>query len=90
MRIDFMHRYLAELGRAIKDGIPSPATTRWSLLDNFEWADGYKQRFGMVYVDYPTSKRIPKDSFDWYRKLIASRGKLLADKTVLPVAKLTP
>jgi len=90
VRIDFMHRYLAELGRAIKDGIPVTGYYAWSLLDNFEWADGYKQRFGLIYVDYPTGKRIPKDSFDWYRKVIASRGKLLADKTVLPVAKLTP
>ena len=45
----------------------------WSLLDNFEWADGYKQRFGLVYVDYQNQKRVPKDSFDWYKKVIASR-----------------
>ena len=57
----------------------------WSLLDNFEWADGYKQRFGLVYVDYENQKRIPKDSFDWYKKVIATNGRTLADKTaVLP------
>ncbi len=67
-----MHRYLAELARAIKDGVPVTGYYAWSLLDNFEWADGYKQRFGLVYVDYQNQKRIPKDSFDWYRKVIAS------------------
>ena len=70
-RIDFMHRYLAELARAIKDGVPVTGYYAWSLLDNFEWADGYKQRFGLVYVDYQNQKRVPKDSFDWYKKVIA-------------------
>jgi beta-glucosidase len=45
----------------------------WSLLDNFEWAEGYTKRFGLVYVDYPTLERIPKSSFAWYRDLIAER-----------------
>ena len=49
----------------------------WSLLDNFEWADGYKQRFGLIYVDYATGKRLPKDSYHWYRRVIASRGRNL-------------
>ena len=72
-RIDFMHRYLAELARAIKDGVPVTGYYAWSLLDNFEWADGYKQRFGLVYVDYQNQKRVPKDSFDWYKKVIATQ-----------------
>ena len=80
-RIDFMHRYLLELARAIKEGVPVTGYYAWSLLDNFEWADGYKQRFGLVYVDYQKQKRVPKDSFDWYKKVIASNGKILADKT---------
>jgi beta-glucosidase len=42
----------------------------WSLLDNFEWASGYGPRFGIVYVDYPTQRRIPKASFHWYARLI--------------------
>ena len=85
-----MHRYLSELSRAIKEGVPVSSYYAWSLLDNFEWADGYKQRFGLVYVDYQSKKRVPKDSFDWYKKLIASNGKILAEKTAMPAAKVTP
>ena len=44
----------------------------WSLLDNFEWAEGYAKRFGIVYVDYETLERVPKASFDWYRDVIAA------------------
>jgi beta-glucosidase len=89
-RIDFMHRYLSELSRAIKDGVPVRGYYAWALLDNFEWADGYKQRFGLVYVDYQNQKRVPKDSFDWYKKVIATNGRNLADKTSVPVTQVTP
>jgi len=89
-RIDFMHRYLLELSRAIKDGVPVTGYYAWSLLDNFEWADGYKQRFGLVYVDYQNQKRVPKDSFDWYKKVIASSGRSLIEKSAVPVQQVTP
>ena len=46
------------------------AILSWSLLDNFEWAMGYSLRFGIVWVDYPSGKRVPKDSYSWYRKVI--------------------
>ena len=59
-RIDFMHRYLTELARAIKDGVPVTGYYAWSLLDNFEWSDGYKQRFGLVYVDYQNAEAGPE------------------------------
>ena len=89
-RIDFMHRHLLELARAIKDGVPVTGYYAWSLLDNFEWADGYKQRFGLVYVDYQNQKRVPKDSFDWYKKAIATAGRSLTDKTAVPATQVTP
>jgi beta-glucosidase len=88
-RIDYMHRALLELGRGIKEGLPITGYYAWSLLDNFEWSDGYKQRFGLTYVDYQTQRRIPKDSFDWYRQVIASGGKNLYGKTVVPATQVT-
>ena len=50
--------------------IRSRATSLWSLLDNFEWADGYSKRFGLHYVDFKTQKRTPKLSAEWYREVI--------------------
>ncbi len=50
---------------------------QWSLMDNFEWARGYSERFGLVYVDYPTQKRILKDSAYWYQKIIKENGSTL-------------
>jgi beta-glucosidase len=89
-RIDVMHRYLSELARAGNDGVPVRGYYAWSLLDNFEWADGYKQRFGLVYVDFQNQRRVPKDSFDWYRKVIATNGRNLVDKTAVPITQVTP
>ncbi|MEZ5658421.1 MAG: GH1 family beta-glucosidase [Burkholderiaceae bacterium] len=73
-RIDFMHRYLSELRRAAGDGVDIGGYFYWSLLDNFEWAEGYRERFGLVHVDYQTQKRTPKQSFDWYRQTIRENG----------------
>ena len=61
--------------RAVADGVPVKGYFVWSLLDNFEWAYGYSKRFGIVYVDYPTLERVPKDSFYWYRDFIATRAR---------------
>lgn len=76
-RIDYMHRYLLELKKAVDEGVPVLGYLHWSFLDNFEWAGGYDERFGMVYVDYPTQKRILKDSAFWYADVIAGNGAML-------------
>jgi beta-glucosidase len=71
-RIDFMRGYLSAVGRAIRDGANIRAYHHWSLLDNFEWAEGYSQRFGLVYVDFRDQRRIIKESGNWYGKLAAT------------------
>ncbi|HEY8967039.1 MAG TPA: family 1 glycosylhydrolase, partial [Candidatus Methylacidiphilales bacterium] len=76
-RIDFLARYLLQLRRAIRDGIDVRGYFHWSAFDTFEWAEGYKHRFGLIHVDYPTQKRTLKDSAFWYRDLIASNGGIL-------------
>ena len=68
-RIQFLRGYLDELGRAMLYSANVRAYHHWSLLDNFEWAEGYAQRFGLVYVDFRTQKRIIKESGKWYAKL---------------------
>ena len=73
-RIDFMTRYLTAVDHAITDGADVQGYFYWSILDNFEWAEGYKERFGLVHVDYQTQVRTPKDSFHWYREVIARGG----------------
>lgn len=74
MRIDFLHRYLTELSKAIAEGVPVKGYLQWSIMDNMEWAEGYTQRFGMVYIDYPTLRRIPKDSAYWYARVMETNG----------------
>jgi beta-glucosidase len=71
-RIAFHRQILAELARAIADGAKVRAYHAWSLIDNFEWADGYTQRYGLTYVDFRTQKRTIKDSGLWYGKVAAS------------------
>jgi beta-glucosidase len=88
-RIDFMHRTLLQLRRAMDDGARVHGYLAWSLLDNFEWHEGYKQRFGLVYVDYTSQRRVPKDSFHWYKQVIASRGANLAGEFAVPIDDVT-
>lgn len=73
-RIDFTRRYLQSLHRAIAEGVDVRGYFHWSILDNFEWAAGYRERFGLIHVDYETQARTPKDSASWYRKVIESNG----------------
>ena len=76
-RIDFVRRYLLEFRRAADDGVKAAGYFLWSVMDNFEWQEGYSKRFGIVYVDYNTQRRILKDSAYWYKKIIASNGATL-------------
>lgn len=71
-RIDYLARHVSAVADAVAQGVDVEEYTVWSLLDNFEWADGFTQRFGIVHVDQETSKRTPKTSYGWYRDLIAS------------------
>jgi beta-glucosidase len=71
-RIEFFRAELAQLARAIADGARVRAFHAWSLLDNFEWADGYSQRYGLIYVDFRDRKRTVKDSGLWYGRVAAA------------------
>ena len=76
-RQDYMHRYLRAYKRAAEDGVDAIGYLAWSLMDNYEWANGYTDRFGLVYVDYATQERIVKDSFRWYKAVMESNGENL-------------
>ncbi len=69
-RIRFFERYLLEAHRALEDGVNLKGYFVWTLLDNFEWAEGYHKRFGIVYIDYETLERRPKASYAWFGELI--------------------
>jgi beta-glucosidase len=71
-RVMFLRNYLFQLQRAISEGVPVKGYLLWSLLDNFEWADGFEKRFGITYVDFKTQKRTPKLSALFYKHLIAT------------------
>jgi beta-glucosidase len=73
-RIDYLNRHLLELKRAVDEGVKVHGYFQWSLTDNFEWAQGFKERFGLVYVDFTTQQRIMKDSAYWYKEVIATNG----------------
>lgn len=77
MRIDFMHRYLSCLKKAAEEGTDIWGYFAWSAIDNMEWNNGYTERFGLIYVDYTTQKRILKDSAYWYHEVIGSNGENL-------------
>lgn len=72
-RISFLDGHLRALHEAITAGVDVRGYLTWSLIDNFEWAEGYHQRFGLVHVDFETLRRTPKASFGWYRDLIAAQ-----------------
>ncbi len=69
-RVRYLERHVLELEAALQAGVDVRGYFVWSLLDNFEWHEGYAKRFGLVYVDYATQRRVPKRSFRWYAKLV--------------------
>jgi beta-glucosidase len=73
-RIDYHRAHLNAVATAIQRGVDVRGYYAWSLLDNFEWAKGYTQRFGLVHVDFETQVRTPKRSFEWYAELIAAQA----------------
>jgi beta-glucosidase len=70
--VSYLNDHFSETLDAIEAGVDVRGYFVWSLLDNFEWADGYSRRFGLVYVDFGTQARIPKASAHWYQRLIAT------------------
>jgi beta-glucosidase len=80
-RISYIARHLAATRQAIEDGAPVKGYFLWSFMDNFEWGFGYTKRFGMIYVDYPTQRRIVKDSGKWYAAAAKAKGFPLSDST---------
>jgi beta-glucosidase len=73
-RIDYLRAHIQTVANVIRQGVPVKGYIVWSFLDNFEWSEGYHKRFGLVYVDYPTQRRIIKDSGRWYSSFVASQS----------------
>ncbi len=73
-RIDYLRDHILQVHRALEEGVPLDGYFVWSLLDNFEWAHGYRMRFGLVYVDFDTQVRMIKDSGHWFARVIEANG----------------
>jgi beta-glucosidase len=72
--VEYLDSHFRIAHRAIQDGIDLRGYFVWTLMDNFEWAWGFTKRFGLVYVDYPTQRRIPKDSARWFAEVTRRNG----------------
>jgi len=69
-RIEYLHSHLLACKNAIEKGVPLKGYFHWSFMDNFEWAEGYYHRFGLIHVDFETFERLPKQSYEWYRNFL--------------------
>ena len=76
-RITFLDSYIGMMQKAVDEGADVLGYFLWSFTDNFEWEKGYKERFGIIYVDYQNQRRIVKDSAYWYQKIIETKGAAL-------------
>ena len=72
-RVEYHHSHIEQILIAVDEGIPCTGYFAWSLMDNFEWAEGYSQRFGLIWVDFDTLERIPKESYYWYQKFLKTQ-----------------
>jgi beta-glucosidase len=81
-RIQYLNDHLRSIRDAISAGADIRGYFQWSLFDNFEWGFGYEKRFGIVHVDYKTLVRTPKDSANWYSKVIETAGQSLIDPEI--------
>ncbi|MGE5169047.1 MAG: GH1 family beta-glucosidase [Rudaea sp.] len=79
LRVDYLRKHLRALHAALTAGVDLRGYFVWSLLDNFEWSHGYSKRFGIVHVDFTSQRRTPKDSAHFYARVIATRGRALAE-----------
>jgi beta-glucosidase len=73
-RLDYLKNHFIQTRLAMQDGVDVRGYMVWSLLDNFEWAEGFRERFGIVRVDYKTQERTIKDSGEWYSHVIATNS----------------
>ena len=90
-RITFLDSYIGAMQRAYDEGANVAGYFLWTFLDNFEWADGYRQRFGIVHVDFTSQRRIVKDSAYWYKNIIKTNGKALSmNQTTKEILFLNP
>ena len=72
-RVEYHRSHIEQILIAVDEGIPCTGYFAWSLMDNFEWAEGYSQRFGLIWVDFDTLERIPKESYYWYQKFLKTQ-----------------
>ena len=90
-RITLLDSYIGAMQRAYDEGANVAGYFLWTFLDNFEWADGYRQRFGIVHVDFTSQRRIVKDSAYWYKNIIKTNGKALSmNQTTKEILFLNP
>ena len=72
-RVEYHRSHIEQILLAVDEGIPCTGYFAWSLMDNFEWAEGYSQRFGLIWVDFESLERVPKESYYWYQNFLKSQ-----------------